>query len=372
MAPLTRFLAISASVAVSTALTIAEINGNKFLSPYKDQTVSNVTGVVTAKGPDGLWLRSTQPDSDERTSESLYVFGRTFGANLTVGDTIVVGGKVLEYRSNKDYIYLTELSAPVLQGRLSSGAVVKPLVIGKDTRDPPNEQYSSLDGGDVFAVPNNVSQISVANPELQPKKYGLDFWESLSGELVTVKKPTVLTKPNQFGDTWIAGNWKVSGRNDRGGLTITDKDANPETIVIGTPLDGSKNPTDAKMGDSVDEITGIVSYAFGFYRILPTTAIKVTKSQKPVLPAATKLISSGKCDGITFGAYNVENLAPTSDHHPDLANHIVNYMKSPDIIFVQEVQDDNGPTNDAGKCMRKLTSLYFLHYSHVIHASHAC
>jgi hypothetical protein len=365
MAPLTRFLAISASVAVSTALTIAEINGNKFLSPYKDQTVSNVTGVVTAKGPDGLWLRSTQPDSDERTSESLYVFGRTFGANLTVGDTIVVGGKVLEYRSNKDYIYLTELSAPVLQGRLSSGAVVKPLVIGKDTRDPPNEQYSSLDGGDVFAVPNNVSQISVANPELQPKKYGLDFWESLSGELVTVKKPTVLTKPNQFGDTWIAGNWKVSGRNDRGGLTITDKDANPETIVIGTPLDGSKNPTDAKMGDSVDEITGIVSYAFGFYRILPTTAIKVTKSQKPVLPAATKLISSGKCDGITFGAYNVENLAPTSDHHPDLANHIVNYMKSPDIIFVQEVQDDNGPTNDAGKCMRKLTSLCFLHCSHV-------
>jgi hypothetical protein len=163
----------------------------------------------------------------------------------------------------------------------------------------------------------------------------------------------VLTKPNQYGDTWVAGNWKVSGRNDRGGLTITDKDANPETIVIGTPLDGTKNPTDAKMGDSIDEITGIVSYAFGFYRILPTTAIKVTKSQKPTLPSATKLVSNGKCDGITFGAYNVENLAPTSDHHPDLANHIVNYMKSPDIIFVQEVQDDNGPTNDASKCSRK-------------------
>ncbi|KAL1795973.1 hypothetical protein ACET3X_006197 [Alternaria dauci] len=347
MAPLTRFLALSASVAVSTALTIAEINGNKFLSPYKDQTVSNVTGVITAKGPDGLWLRSTTPDSDDRTSESLYVFGRTFGANLTVGDTIVVGGRVLEYRSNRDYIYLTELSAPVLQGRLSSGAAVKSLVIGTDTPEPPKEQYSSLDGGDVFAVPNNVSQISVANPELQPKKYGLDFWESLSGELVTVQAPTVLTKPNQFGDTWIAGNWKVTGRNKRGGLTMTDKDANPETIIIGTPLDGTRNPTDAKMGDTIEEITGIVTYAFGFYRILPTTAIKVTSSQQPTIPSATKLVSNGKCDGITFGAYNVENLAPTSDHHPDLANHIVNYMNSPDIIFVQEVQDDNGPTNDA-------------------------
>ena len=187
MAALTRLLALSASIAVSSALTIAEINGPKFLSPYQNQVVANVSGIITAKGPDGLWLRSTQPDKDERTSESIYVFGRAFGANLTVGDAITVGGKVLEYRSNKDYIYLTELSAPVLENKLSSGNVVTPLVIGKDTRDPPTEQYSSLDGGDVFAVPNNVSQISTSNPTLQPTKYGLDFWESLVGELVTVR-----------------------------------------------------------------------------------------------------------------------------------------------------------------------------------------
>lgn len=349
MAPLTRLLALSASVATSTALTIAEINGVKFISPYRDQTVSNVSGIITAKGPDGLWLRSTTPDRDDRTSESLYVFGRTFGANLTVGDTIVVGGKVAEYRSNKDYIFMTQLSSPVLQSKLKLGAEVRPLVIGKDTSSPPNKQYSSLDGGDVFAVPNNVSQVSVANPELQPKKFGLDFWESLMGELVTVKKPTALTKPNQYGDTWVAGDWKVSGRNGRGGLTITDKDANPEAIVIGTPLDGTKNPTDTKMGDSVEEITGVVSYAFGFYRILPTTAIKVTKSQTPTLPSPSKLKSSGKCDAITVGAYNVENLAPNSTHHSALANHIVNYLNSPDILFVQEIQDDNGPTNDNGK-----------------------
>jgi len=130
---------------------------------------------------------------------------------------------------------------------------------------------------------------------------------------------------------------------------MTDKDANPEAILIGSPLDGTKNPTTTRMGDSVEEITGIVTYAFGFYRILPTTAIKVTSSQKPALPKPTKLESSGRCDGITFGAYNVENLAPNSTHHPLLAEHIVKYLKSPDIIFVQEVQDDNGPTNDAGE-----------------------
>lgn len=307
-----------------------------------------MSGIITAKGPDGIWLRSPKPDRDDRTSESIYVFGRAFGANLTVGDSIVIGGRVTEYRSNKDYLYLTEIDRPTLSARISSGNEVKSLVIGKDTRDPPTEQYSSLDGGDVFAVPNNKSLVSVANPTLEPRKYGLDFWESLMGELVTVKKPVALTKPNSFGDTWVAGNWKLTGENDRDGLTMTDKDANPESILIGSPLDGTRNPTTTKMGDDVEEITGVVTYAFGFYRILPATALKVTKSQKPALPNPTKLESSGKCDGITVGAYNVENLAPDSAHHPLLADHIVKYLKSPDIIFVQEVQDDNGPTNDAG------------------------
>ena len=45
----------------------------------------------------------------------------------------------------------------------------------------------------------------------------------------------------------------------------------------------------------------------------------------------------------------MENLTPTSAHLPAVAAHIVDYLKSPDLIFVQEVQDNNGPTNDAGR-----------------------
>lgn len=349
MASLVRLVGLAASVAVSSALTIAEINGDRFLSPYSGQTVSNVTGLVTAKGPDGIWIRSTTPDGDARTSESLYVFGSKFATtnNLTVGDVVSVGGKVSEYRSSKDYVYLTELASPVLEKKLSSGNQVKALVIGKDTTDPPTQQFSGLDGGDVFAAPNNVTLLSVANPVLEPSKYGMDFWESLSGELVTVKKPTAVNKPNNFGDTWVIGDWKVTGRNGRDGLTQVDKDANPETIIIGSPLDGSSNPDTTKLGDELEDITGVITQAFGFYRILPTTAISVNKSAKPALPSATKLKSDGKCDGITVGAYNVENLSPNSSHLGAVASHIVTYLRSPDVVFLQEVQDDNGATNDA-------------------------
>ena len=152
-----QFLSLTATLA--SALSIGEINGPAFLSPYNGKAVSNVSGIITAKGLDGIWIRSPTPDRDDRTSDSLYVFGRTFGANLTTGDAIVVSGKITEYRSNKDYLYLTELTNPVLEKKVSTGNAVKPLIIGKDTIDPPKEQYSSLDGGDVFAVPNNKSLV---------------------------------------------------------------------------------------------------------------------------------------------------------------------------------------------------------------------
>ncbi|KAJ9645823.1 hypothetical protein H2199_002864 [Coniosporium tulheliwenetii] len=335
------------SLPAAFSLTISEINGNKFLSPYIGQAVTQVTGLITAKGPDGLWLRSTIPDNDRTTSDSIYVFGRTILANRTVGDIITLDGKVTEFRSSSTYLYLTQISSPSNVATVSSGNEVTPLVLGKDNLNPPTEQYTSLDNGDVFGVPNNVSLISRVNPILEPEKYGLDFWESLMGELVTIQKPRAVAKPNNFRDTWVVGKWKTSGDNKRGGLTMTDRDANPEAILIGTPLDGTRNPTETKLGDDLADITGIVYQAFGFYRILPLTALQITGSARPELPSASKLTYKGDCKSITFGVYNVENLAPNSAHLPAIAAHIVNYLNSPSVVFLQEIQDNNGPTNDA-------------------------
>jgi hypothetical protein len=50
--------------------------------------------------------------------------------------------------------------------------------------------------------------------------------------------------------------------------------------------------------------------------------------------------------GLTVGAYNVENMTPNSAHIPGVAEHIVNHLKLPDLVFLQEVQDDTGPTDD--------------------------
>ncbi|KAG5642096.1 hypothetical protein DXG03_003620 [Asterophora parasitica] len=50
----------------------------------------------------------------------------------------------------------------------------------------------------------------------------------------------------------------------------------------------------------------------------------------------------------------VENLAPTSSHLPKIADHIASYLQTPDIVFVQEIQDNSGAKDD-GTVLGNLT-----------------
>lgn len=344
-----RSTAVLAAIATSTAsaTTVALINGNKFLSPYNGQAVSNVSGLVTFKGPDGFWLRSTKPDNDTRTSESIYVYGSGTLDSVDIGDIITLSGDVDEYRSSDDYLYLTELTNARDITIQSANNTVTSLVLGADGLLPPTENYTSLDAGDIFTLPNNQSQISVANPTLQPELYGLDFWESLSGELITIPNPRAIGRPNSYGEFWIAGSYPTTGDNGRDALTATPGDANPEAIKLDSPVDGTSHPDDIKLGDRFENITCVVQYQFGFYYCVPATAVVITERLEPYRPPPTTLTSTGNCTGITVGQYNVENLSPDSSTLDDIASQIVDYLRTPDLIFLQEVQDNNGATDDS-------------------------
>ena len=78
--------------------------------------------------------------------------------------------------------------------------------------DPPPDAWLS--------VPNNQTQVDTANPTLQPDKFGMDFWESLEGQFVEVRNPTVTDFQNEFGEIFVYGDWPVTGKNSRGGLSM--------------------------------------------------------------------------------------------------------------------------------------------------------
>ena len=210
----------------ASALTIAEINGNKFQTTLSGQAtkLTNLKGLVTAIGPNGTFIRDLVPDKATETSNSILIFtGKgLLDASIRVGDIITVNGNVAEFKSGKS-ISITEIQEAKLVEIVSRNNDVKPLIIGKDTSEPPTENYSNLDGNDPYDIGANRVSLNDQNPTLQPLQYGLDFWESLSGELVTIQTATAVSTPTSHGEVWVVGNWKVTGRNGRGGLTISSQ-----------------------------------------------------------------------------------------------------------------------------------------------------
>lgn len=142
---------------------------------------------------------------------------------MQVGDRVSLSGKVEEFRPSADPTYLltTELESPTNIKVLSTGNTVAPVVLGID-RSPPTQSLSALDvGPDGFlTVPNNQSRIDTTNAAVQPTQFGLDFWSSLEGQLVTVPKPVSIGFENDFGEFWVRGDWAATSVNSRGGLTL--------------------------------------------------------------------------------------------------------------------------------------------------------
>ncbi|KAH7873218.1 Endonuclease/exonuclease/phosphatase [Lentinula edodes] len=338
------------------ATLVTDVQGIAFQSPFAGKSVSNVTGVVTAKTSGGFYISGTS-SSDVRASNGLFIFSETTTVlnKVAVGDMVSVTGTVSEFRSSSDPddLTATEITSPTAANVvvLSTSNTVSPVKLGTD-RIPPTQALSALDVGPDgwLSVPNNQSRVDTVNATLVPADYGLDFWASLEGQLVTVPSPLSVAFPNDFGEFWVVGDWPVTGLNSRGGLSITIgpdniPDANPEAVIIGAPIDGTTNPV-VSLGVTLSDITGVVQYQFGFYYILPLTAPKVLTTPTTTAPPTNITADITDICIVTFGDYNVDNFGPTATQLPTVASHIATHLLSPDIVFLQEIQDNDGATDD--------------------------
>lgn len=150
--------------------------------------------------------------------------------SVATGDEISLSGKVSEFRgssaTDQAFLLSTELDSPSNIVVLSTRNKVTPLVLGptgSGARSPPTQQLSALDKGSDgwLSVPNNVSRVDQVNATVVPTQFGIDFWSSIEGVLVTVQQPVALGFPDNFGEFWVHGDWPVTGKNSRGGLTLT-------------------------------------------------------------------------------------------------------------------------------------------------------
>lgn len=202
-----------------------QLNWLGYSKGVQHQSPCTLPELISSKGPSAFWLAGEKTD-DPAISTGVMVFSTssTVLGSIKVGDLVSLSAKVSEFRSTSrpNDLHLTELASPSNITVLSSGNPIVPIVLGRD-RSPPTQYFSSLDSGrDGFlSVPANQSLQDTPGHQLQPDNYGLDFWESLEGQVVTIPSPTSLGFGNSFREFWVRGNWHATGINGRGGLTIT-------------------------------------------------------------------------------------------------------------------------------------------------------
>lgn len=305
------------------ALSIRQIQGEGHRSAYEGQSVIT-NGVVIAVDSNGFYLQSAVGDGNARTSDGVFVFTGT-APGVAVGDEATVRGTITEFRGDPKALTLTEITAPTVTVVSHGNALPAAILIGAGGLMPPTEVIDD-DGLSSF----------------DPEHDGIDFWESLEGMRVTLDSPQAVSNTTSRGETdvVVSHGAGATGVNDRGGITISPGDYNPEKIQIDDDSGIFAGFTPGyTIGDQLSNVTGVVNYAFNNYEVLVTEAVAVTKDV-----TLDKEVSGlrGDANYLSLATYNLENLDPTDMKFDVLAGNIVYNLRAPDILAVQEVQDADG------------------------------
>lgn len=322
-----------------TSSTIEQIQGTSFQSPLVGQQVKDVKGVVTAlNGSAGFWIQSTTPDDDPRTSEGLYVFG---GAGMVkVGDDVTVAGKVSEYRPggvSNGNLTTTELGSPNIQVDSSGNALPAPIEIGSKGHVPPAQVVEQGDPGNV----------ETAGLTLDPATNALDFWESMEGMRIQETDAKVVgPTATAYGETPIVpANTKDVTWTPDGGVLYRDYDTpNAMRLILSDALLPKGSIAPANTGDTYRGVTaGVLDYNFGNYYLMATQA-----GRRQNGGTKRDVTTAPKKQQAAVATFNVENLAPSDPQtkFDRLAGQITTNLASPDVLAIEEIQDNSGATDD--------------------------
>ncbi len=342
--------ATATTTATGGGVRIHDIQGAAHISPLNGQAVSNVPGIVTVRRSNGFNMQDPNPDANIATSEAIFVFTGS-APTVNVGDSVQVSGTVAEFRaggaSGLNNLTSTEITGPTIAVVSTGNTLPTPVVIGIGGRMPPTEIIEDDATG-------NVETSGVFDPATD----GIDFYESLEGMLVQVNNAVATGHTLTFGTTNLSYELTVLGdlgvnasvRTNRGGIVIRptavapdQTDFNPERITLANGLLTSLpavNVNDTFPG----AIVGYMDYNFGNFKLA------VTQALPPVVPGGlTKEQTTPQAaNQIAIGAFNVQNLSPLDPQSKfdGLAGLVVNNLKAPDIISVEEIQDNSGPADD--------------------------
>ncbi|MGK5641777.1 endonuclease/exonuclease/phosphatase family protein [Streptomyces sp. URMC 126] len=345
--------AATAATATATAGTrIHDIQGTTRLSPLAGKQVTEVPGVVTAVrafgSARGFWFQDPHPDRSAATSEAVFVFTGATTPAVAVGDAVLVSATVGEYYPGGEAAGLqsvTQLTKATWTVTSSGNAL--PAAVRLNARTLPTRYAPTSREG------------SIEKLRLNPDRYALDRFESLEGMRVAVKDAPVTGATSSHKDLWVTADPRHH-RTARGGVLYGDyADPNAARVKVSSLIPFAQRPFPvANVGDELTGVTaGPLDYDnYGGYTLQATEL--GTLADRGLKRETTRRQRDGE---LAVATYNVENLAPQNPQakFDRLASALVTNLASPDIVALEEVQDDSGVKNDgtveAGATLKKLT-----------------
>jgi hypothetical protein len=325
-------MAADFSFSFTTPVEIHDLQAASHISPLAGRMVSGLAGIVTAELGNGFYMQDPTPDAAEATSEAIFVFTSSAPA-VDVGDDIGVRGRVTEFRPGgaaSTNLTTTEVTSPTITLLSSGNALPAATVLGTGGRVAPST-----------VIEDDATGSVETSGVFDPAQDGIDFYESLEAMRVQVNDARVVGPRNQFGEIPVVADNSANAGIDtvRGGVVISPDDFNPERIflddtILATPVvdvaDGFTTPA-----------VGVLDYSFGNFKLNVTSPL--TRVDGGLEQEVTRLPRDQE---VVVGTYNVENLDPSDGaafaRHADL---IVNHLRSPDLIAIEEIQDNDGATD---------------------------
>jgi predicted extracellular nuclease len=223
---------------------------------------------------------------------------------------------------------VTEIGSPTVTVLSSGNDVPAPIVLGPST--VPDTYAPDLGGGTIESTP------------VTPDRSTLDFYESIEGMRVQVDDARVVGPSNKYGEQFVTTK-PSKAATYRGGAVLLGENLIPSGRLEVVPNDGVNLGLD--VGDVLQGATvGPIDYSdFGGYLVAAQTIGTIRHNHLPRVKAAAQTARQ-----LAVATYNVENLAPSDSaaKYAALGEGVVTNLASPDVVALEEVQDDSGATDD--------------------------
>ncbi|MET1112144.1 MAG: Calx-beta domain-containing protein, partial [Allosphingosinicella sp.] len=380
------------TIANDDPLYIHQIQGSSYYSPIlaaegkngfniASTTVVTIQAVVTAVDADGsrqgfyITEESAQWDSSLLTSEGIFVQTRndagvgsdvvTAAPGIQVGDIVTFSAQVMEYQAFQSMPRTVLVNMTGFSINSSGNAL--PVLVLDAGRPIPNSILTGVTPDYTDSVGNTFDA----------DRYALSFFETVEGMLVTIPDMVVADgfvstsggdpifqaysrvhadadQINSRGGYTVAGDPPLSPPDTadtddgtiQGGRHVHDGDTNPDIIEL--DFSGFANPYPAgqldkmSMGDGLGDVTGIVEFDFTDRKLFVTNID--SGAYQDTFPAQETTTLGNDDRALTVATFNVENLDPGDGaaRFAALAGIIANNMNSPDIVIIEEMQDNNG------------------------------